>query len=308
MESPRVFISYSWDNNEHTSWVKKLADKLLEKGVIVILDQYDLKPGDRLPKFMEEEIVKADYVLIICTKKYKEKADNRTNGVGYEGNIISGELYSKNNEKKFIPIVRQDEYNKVMPIFLIGKLAHHLTGELDIENIEFKKLLFTLFNKEVKPKVGNIPEYIKQPTKIDERKYIYDEIKIVDIIREGITIPKNDGTPGAALYTIPFKLSSKPSKLWIDLFLKEWDMPISATTMHRPGIAHVHNDTIILNGTTIEEVKNYHIETLKLCIEEANKKEKHFLQYQKEKEKQKRSIVAGHYDNVNQVIDKISFD
>lgn len=44
--------------------------------------------------------------------------------------------------------------------------------------------------------------------------------------------------------------------------------------MHRPGIASVVDDEILLNGTTIEEVREYHRETLKLCIEKVILKKK----------------------------------
>jgi len=40
--------------------------------------------------------------------------------------------------------------------------------------------------------------------------------------------------------------------------------------MHRPGIARVRGDRLILDGTTIEEVEKYHLQTLKLAIAEAN--------------------------------------
>ena len=52
-KNPRVFISYSWENEKHREWVKALADRLLENGVNAHIDQYDLDLGDRLPQFME---------------------------------------------------------------------------------------------------------------------------------------------------------------------------------------------------------------------------------------------------------------
>lgn len=46
---------------------------------------------------------------------------------------------------------------------------------------------------------------------------------------------------------------------------------------------------IILDGTTIEEVRNYYRETLLLCVELANKQEKEILKEQKlEEEAEKR--------------------
>ena len=83
-EHPKIFISYSWEEDEHKEWVKKLAARLIADGIAATLDQYDLELGDRLPEFMEQAIAGADYVLIVCTPTYKSKSDQRKGGVGYE--------------------------------------------------------------------------------------------------------------------------------------------------------------------------------------------------------------------------------
>lgn len=51
-----------------------------------------------------------------------------------------------------------------------------------------------------------------------------------------------------------------------EAFIKTWNQPPQFTTMHRPGIARVSGDRVILDGTTIEEVEKYHRDTLKLSI------------------------------------------
>lgn len=119
----KVFISYSWEDDEHKNWVRSLTDKLLENGIDATLDQYDLSLGDRLPQFMEQSVTNADYVLIICTPTYKEKSDSRKGGVGYEGHIITGELFAKGNERKFIPVIRRGNVSDALPVNLAGKLA-----------------------------------------------------------------------------------------------------------------------------------------------------------------------------------------
>ncbi len=48
---PKVFVSYSHDGSKHRQWVGWFASKLVEKGVDVIFDQWDLGPGDDIPKF-----------------------------------------------------------------------------------------------------------------------------------------------------------------------------------------------------------------------------------------------------------------
>lgn len=80
-----------------------------------------------------------------------------------------------------------------------------------------------------------------------------------------------------------FRLSSKPTSTWSELFLRNWNYPPSFTSMHRPGIARVESDKIILDGTTIEEVKQYHRDTLILCVEKTNEEEKQYRRREEEK-------------------------
>jgi hypothetical protein len=98
---PTVFISYSWDDEVHKEWVRQLAARLRADGVDAPLDRWHAVPGDQLPEFIEREIRDNDYVLIICTPKYKDKSDKRIGGVGYEGDIMTGEVFTKQNHRKF---------------------------------------------------------------------------------------------------------------------------------------------------------------------------------------------------------------
>lgn len=92
MSTPKAFISYSHDTQEHKKWVLDLATRLRNNGVDAILDQWDLKPGDDLPRFMEQGLISADRVLMICTDKYVEKANSGAGGVGYEKMIVTADL------------------------------------------------------------------------------------------------------------------------------------------------------------------------------------------------------------------------
>lgn len=135
-------------------------------------------------------------------------------------------------------------------------------------------LITTIFGVKRKPALGDIPRHIKGspllPIEHNENK----DIEILGIITDKVTVPKMDGSRGSALYKIPFRLNRVPSQLWKELFVRNWNSPPRYTTMHRPGIASVVDDEILLNGTTIEEVREYHRETLKLCIEKSNTQEK----------------------------------
>ena len=300
---PKVFISYSWESKEHSDWVNSLADKLLADGIEAIIDSYDVSPGDRLPEFMESSIKDSDYVIIICTEEYKRKANNREKGVGYESHIISAELYNNHNDRKFIPIIRQGDFNTSLPTYLDGKLAIDLRGN-PYNETSYKDLIASIFKVKKKPKVGIRPNYLDEyePISIEG-----EDIKIIGIISNEVTLPRNDGTRGSALYSIPFRLSSKPTRIWSELFLRNWDSPPSFTSMHRPGIARVDSDKIILNGTTIEEVKQYHRDTLILCVEKTNEEEKQIRKREEQIKRKKQEERENHYRNIDDISKDIKF-
>ena len=121
-EVPKVFISYSWDNEDHKEWVKNLAEKLRNDGINAILDVWELAPGDHVTHFMEEKIRESKYVLIICTPSYREKSNCRQGGVGYEDSVMTAEIYQEENHRKFIPILAKDSCKDAKPSWLTGKL------------------------------------------------------------------------------------------------------------------------------------------------------------------------------------------
>jgi hypothetical protein len=129
MKNPTVFISYSWDDERHKQWVRDLAARMRSDGIDVKLDQWETVPGDQLPKFMEHSIRENDFVLVICTPNYKRKSDNREGGVGYEGDIMTAEVHTTGNHKKFIPVMRRGPWIDASPSWLMGKYYIDLTGE-----------------------------------------------------------------------------------------------------------------------------------------------------------------------------------
>ena len=139
-----VFISYSWDSEEHTRWVEQLAERLEKDDIEVNIDQWGLQLGQQLPQFMETSIRESDYVLIVCTPMYKKKSDNRKGGAGYEGNIISAELFVKNNYLKYIPVWRSGTWEEAAPSNVLGSFYVDLReGNKRYEN-EYVKLRHTL--------------------------------------------------------------------------------------------------------------------------------------------------------------------
>lgn len=142
--SPQVFISYSWDSDSHKEKVKDFALQLRANGINVIYDG-DLQLGKRLPHFMEDSISTSDFVLFICTHKYKERADRRKAGVGYENQIITSELFKTCNEEKFIPVLFSGTWEFSLPKWAEGKLGIDLSSP-ELYDTNFQKLLSNLWN------------------------------------------------------------------------------------------------------------------------------------------------------------------
>jgi len=265
-----AFISYSWDDEPHKEWVRGLAADLRADGVAVVLDQWELQPGDRLPAFMEAAVRDNDYVLVVCTPHYKERSDGRQGGVGYEGDIMTGELLSKGNQRKFIPILRRGDGAAALPSWLVGKYYVDLRDGSDSERA-YQDLLTTLLGRRAAPPpLGSPPAdkagRTRRPKSSPQRPADAEgPIRIVGVIVDEVTEPRLDGTRGSALYRVPLRLSRRPSAEWAALFERIWDQPPQFSTMHRPGIVSVQGDRVILDGTTIEEVERHHRETLCLC-------------------------------------------
>lgn len=114
-----VFISYSWDSEEHKGWVLTLANKLSGDGFEVKIDRYSMRLGTSAPYTMEQGIEHADKVLVIFTPGYKERADDRKGGVGYEYSIMNAKLYDNQTvNSRIIPVLRSGSKQESIPTFM----------------------------------------------------------------------------------------------------------------------------------------------------------------------------------------------
>jgi hypothetical protein len=154
---PRVFISYSHDSAEHKKWVLDFATTLRSRGVDAVLDQWDLKPGDDLPQFMEQNLTGADYAVMVCTRRYVTKANAGQGGVGYEKMIMTASSLSKISANKVIAIVRE-KGDPPTPTFLATKLYINFTKDSEIE-FALDDLLRHLLNAPLyeKPEIRDDP-------------------------------------------------------------------------------------------------------------------------------------------------------
>lgn len=132
----------------------------------------------------------------------------------------------------------------------------------------------------------------------------FTPIQLVEILVEEVGQPRNDGTRGSALYEVPIKLSANPPIEWAELFEHAWR---SSFTL-RPRIASVVGNRIVLDGTTLEEIEEVHVQTLKQAVEKANQGYADYLRAEGEREAEERRRREDHQKHVRDVANRIKFD
>ena len=191
--------------------------RLRDDGVDAKLDQWLTAPGDQLTEFMEREIRENDYVLIICTPEYRKKSEGRRGGVGYEGDIMSGEVVTSRNNRKFIPILAKGSWEDAGPSWLKGKYRIDLGSDAHVER-GYEDLITTLHGTRAQaPPLGERPANTKpkhrpatskqtSPSASDTTSPVREPLRIMGVVVDEVTEPRLDGTPGSALYRVPLRL------------------------------------------------------------------------------------------------------
>jgi len=172
-KKPKVFISYSWDDNNSDD-IKKLADNFRKYGVDCFLDRYT--PKNIWNTWMQNGIHEADYIFIVCGKTYKEKFDINSkfkdSGVFQEAEYIRDRLNLTGNDISSIFILSFGNINK-----------EHIPKELSrcdktdcYVDMQLNQLYQHITNQvEAKPKLGSLVKNI--PSDIFNNKKRHNNIE-----------------------------------------------------------------------------------------------------------------------------------
>lgn len=128
-----------------------LATRLVANGVNVLLDQWDMRLGSDLPRFMETGLSGADRVLAVCSTPYVEKANVGQGGVGYEKMILTGQLMRDVTSDRVIPVIRNNASSEVLPTFLLSRLYVDFREEQAFE-ARYAELLRDIHDQPVAPR------------------------------------------------------------------------------------------------------------------------------------------------------------
>ena len=173
-KSPKLFVSYSHDSEEHKKWVLKLATDLRQHmGVDVILDQWDLRVGGDLSLFMEQGLNNASLVLCVCSEEYVKKANAGVRGTGFERMIMVQSMLRDMNVDYIIPIVRNNLSVEKTPLFLGSKLYIDFSDDQQYLD-KLSELGARIYNKDIskKPPIGVSPYSKELATQIEVKNQI----------------------------------------------------------------------------------------------------------------------------------------
>ncbi len=305
-DAPSAFISYAHEDKE---LAQALADALRSRGCRIWIDVERMRTGDSLIVRIAEAINSVDFLLaIVSEESVKSSWCKRELGIAFDAAL-------KTDRVKVLPV-------RLGPVALPPILLGLYSPRVDPANVEAMadKLMADMEGhrenqgggkpaaKRPTPppsdRTDTLPSAPAKPPTVDAD----EPIRIIGIDEAGVTRPRNDGTRGSGLYKVPLRLNRTPSARWARIFPPVWDHPPQFTTMHRPGIASVSGDRIILDGTTLEEVERYHAATLRLVIPKVNAQ----VAAEDEAERVQRERAEAenhtHDDAVREAAKRITFD
>jgi hypothetical protein len=156
MDNPKVFISHASEDKDR--FVLNFAKKLREKGIDAWLDKWEMKPGDSLmDKIFVEGIGQARAFIIIISH-------NSINKPWVHEELNKAAVDRINKGTKLIPILIDD---CSVPEVLTSTLWEKIK-DLNSYEIEFTRILHSIFGTSEKPPIGNIPnKFTLEPSKIN---------------------------------------------------------------------------------------------------------------------------------------------
>lgn len=203
MEKVKVFISYSWDSEDHQKWVQGLATDLEEfEELHVVTDFFDLDNFSDKNYFMEKSVREADVIVVVCTENYKKKADSRQGGVGIETYLAAIRHWEESEgggASRMLVVARE---RSSIPYYLKAKIrVDFYNDDLYYKSLDY--LVKALSNK----------SKIQRPEKRRslDRLISYDFNRAEDILRlkyskRKVLISVEDGTDYSSGNRIKFEL------------------------------------------------------------------------------------------------------
>lgn len=298
------FISY---NHADADLARGIAAALEAHGYYVWIDEGQIKLGDNLIESIGDAIDRVDFLVALVSEHSvqsdwckKELALAMTGEINRRGisvlpcRVGDAIVPPSLADKLYLQVSSSDAAAAALELDRHMRL--HLTPSTPIPKRRPKPVQREESGSSLRDTVGKAEFDPFQPV----------HMRGVDL--NAVTMPRNDETRGSALYRVPIILEPPPDHEWSQLFVHHFNHPSSWTTMHRPGIASVVGDRIILDGTTMEEIERYHLATLKLAVAAANADRKQAAEQEEALRKKSEDAAEAHRTTSADIASRLKFD
>lgn len=158
-KNPKVFISYAQDSDGHSEKVEKFAENLRLLGIDAEIDKYTPNPSFGWPTYMVQNILDSEFVICVCSAKYKNRFEQREpigkgKGAKFEGRLITDLIYESEVNDKFIPIFIDDNNDtSLIPLVLLSYTRYTISNNEDFLALYAK---LTHQQKSLRPALGKL--------------------------------------------------------------------------------------------------------------------------------------------------------
>ncbi|GAA0453073.1 hypothetical protein Ade02nite_01180 [Paractinoplanes deccanensis] len=161
----RVFLSYAHEDDAHAEAVRRLWLLLRSLGVDAKLDLTATAQRQFWPEWMDAQVREADFVLVIASAAYRERAENRGEvttgkGVRWEARRIQERFYADQEAglRQIVPVILPGGDVDGLPGWLLpnGATVFRLK-EISEAGVEKVMRVLTAQPREVEPPLGKVP-------------------------------------------------------------------------------------------------------------------------------------------------------
>ena len=178
MELKDVFVTYSWDDEQHNVKVISFTNFLRDKGFEAEVDKLrsQRESATDFNKMMHQAMTDYRKVIVVLSKGYKEKATAFKGGVGNEYNLIIKDIEQANN--KYILVSFEKISDDITPLFFKGRHIIDLSIKENINEL-FSKLMDEeiIEFSEVGKNKPQIAKKVIPPFEVKEK-----DVQIIDLI------------------------------------------------------------------------------------------------------------------------------
>ncbi|MEG9327037.1 SEFIR domain-containing protein [Salinimicrobium catena] len=178
MKLKDVFVTYSWDDEEHNDKVISFTNFLRDKGFEAEVDKLmsQKESATDFNKMMHQAMTDYKKVIVVLSKGYKEKATDFRGGVGNEYNLIIKDIEQSKN--KYILVSFGKISDDITPLYFKGR---------QIIDLSIKENMNDLFSKLMDEEIIEFSEVAKNKPQVNKKVIPPFEIKekkiqIVDLI------------------------------------------------------------------------------------------------------------------------------